>query len=97
VGLGAAYLVSIAFNNTTECLLLYHREGVTPVSRRQLLTFSTGVVALGVTTAATSRVSVTIGTGIVALTLLGYLTLAWRTLLSGADRQAVTAALGRLT
>ena len=96
VGLGAAYLIAIAFNNTTECLLLYHREGVTPVSRRQLLAFGTGVVAVGLTTAATSRVSVVVSVGVVALAILGYLALAWGRLLSEADRRAVTTALGRL-
>lgn len=95
VGLGVAYLGSVVLNNATEGLLLYRREGLTPFSRTQVGAVGTGLLALGCVLGA-SRLPLAASLVVTGAVVAGYVSVAWTVLLSGADRRAVVAALGRL-
>jgi O-antigen/teichoic acid export membrane protein len=92
-GLGAAYLVSLLLNNTTELVLLYVRDGFVPFSHEQAYT---AVLALpliaGITV--TKSVAGSTTTALVVVVVVGsYVWFGRRFLLRSADRNAVRALL----
>jgi len=93
LGLGAAYLLSLLVNNTTELLLLYAYDGFTPFSREQAAAVGLGVVLVSGIILSRSIVGVA-GSGIaVALGIGSYALIGWRVLLRTTDTAAISALL----
>jgi O-antigen/teichoic acid export membrane protein len=91
LGLGVAFLVSLVVNNTTELLVLYIRDGLTPFSREQAYAGLVALSGTGLLVTARSVAGVS-GSLLVAVLALGaYVWFGRRTLLQATDRAAIRA------
>jgi O-antigen/teichoic acid export membrane protein len=91
LGLGVAFLVSLVVNNTTELLVLYLRDGLTPFSREQAYAGLVALSGTGLLVTARSVAGVS-GSLLVAVLALGaYVWFGRRTLLQATDRAAIRA------
>ena len=93
LGLGAAYLLSLLVNNTTELLLLYTCDGFIPFSREQAAAVGLGVALVAGITLSRSAAGVAVSGVVVALGIGSYTLIGWRALLRTADTAAIKALL----
>lgn len=93
LGLGAAYLLSLLVNNTTELLLLYTCDGFIPFSREQAAAVGLGVALVAGITLSRSAAGVAVSGVVVVLGIGSYTLIGWRALLRTADTAAIKALL----
>ncbi len=94
LGLGVAYLLSLVVNNTTELLVLYHRDGLVPFSPRQLSAAAAAGPAAALLTLTKGAVGPAGGLLVAAVAVGLYVWFGRRVLLRAPDRAALRSALG---
>jgi O-antigen/teichoic acid export membrane protein len=91
LGLGAAFLLSLLVNNTTELLVLYFRDGLTPFSRQQGYAGLSALSGIGVLLAVRAVAGVSGSVLVAVLALVAYAWFGRRILLPETDRAAIRA------
>ncbi|ERH02575.1 MAG: hypothetical protein J07HN6_00611 [Halonotius sp. J07HN6] len=89
LGLGAAYLLSLLVNNTTELLLLRYRDGLVPFTREQAYAVASTIPSVYAIHAVKSVAGVATALGLAILIFVIYVALAWRFLLRSTDKKAI--------
>lgn len=93
IGLGIAYLLSILINNTTELLVLYSRDGLTPFSREQFYAVLSAPIIIYFVVSLKTVVGVAVSLAVAVVVLGLYSWLGRQFLLRTAERDAVRSLL----